>query len=82
MPHSMTHDLVLRYFDDPLAPDKKWPEDDKAISRAGVMPANNRMGSNNHRHGDGSKRKVADGVEHPLCPRTWRARCKLGVLPR
>ncbi|PIL28119.1 hypothetical protein GSI_09770 [Ganoderma sinense ZZ0214-1] len=70
---ALDYDLVLQCFDDALAPDKKWPENDKAVSRAlpdlrtnSVMPANNRMGSKKKRHHrGGSKRKVAEGAEPP-----------------
>ncbi|PIL28342.1 hypothetical protein GSI_09493 [Ganoderma sinense ZZ0214-1] len=71
----LDYDMILQCFGDPLAFDKTWSEDDKAVSRAfpnlrtnSVMPANYHMGSKQRHHGDSSKRKVADGVEHPPLP--------------
>ena len=71
---ALDYDMILQCFDDALAPDKKWPESDKAVPRAlpdlrtnSVMPANNRMGSRKKRRtGGGSKRKANDSEPPPL----------------
>ncbi|KAM5544064.1 hypothetical protein V8D89_002250 [Ganoderma adspersum] len=71
---SLDYDMVLQCFDEVLAPDQKWPENDKAVARAlsdlrtnSVMPANNRMGSRKKRRtGGGSKRKASDSEPPPL----------------
>lgn len=71
---ALDYDMILQCFDDALAPDKKWPENDKAVARAlpdlrtnSVMPANNRMGSRKKRRtGGGSKRKANDSEPRPL----------------
>ncbi len=62
---TLDYDMVLQCFEDALAPDQKWPKDDKAVTRAlpdlrtnSVMPANNRMGSKKKRRHGGSKRKA------------------------
>ncbi|PIL28116.1 hypothetical protein GSI_09767 [Ganoderma sinense ZZ0214-1] len=74
---TLEYDMVLQYFADALAPDQKWPKDDKALARRSLpafrstSPAVSTISmtgsmARSPSHGRGLKRKLSD---EPLPPR-------------